>query len=76
MATMEEIVKQAHLLGYRGEKREEYLKQKFQLLAKRQEGRRMKKLNVRQEKRRKKLNGRQEKGRKKLIARKDWSLRG
>ncbi|GFO18079.1 hypothetical protein PoB_004458400 [Plakobranchus ocellatus] len=27
MATMEEIVKQADLLGYRGEKREEYLKQ-------------------------------------------------
>ncbi|GFO27805.1 hypothetical protein PoB_005431000 [Plakobranchus ocellatus] len=37
MATMEEIVKQADLLGYRGEKREEYLKQEFKLLAKRQE---------------------------------------
>ncbi|GFO10965.1 gypsy retrotransposon integrase-like protein 1 [Plakobranchus ocellatus] len=37
MATMEEIVKQADLLGYRGEKREEYLKQKFRLLAERQE---------------------------------------
>ncbi|GFN87459.1 gypsy retrotransposon integrase-like protein 1 [Plakobranchus ocellatus] len=33
MATMEEIVKQADLLGYRGEKREEYLKQEFKLLA-------------------------------------------
>ncbi|GFO29992.1 hypothetical protein PoB_005649700 [Plakobranchus ocellatus] len=30
---MEEIVKQADLLGYRGEKREEYLKQEFKLLA-------------------------------------------
>ncbi|GFO08874.1 retroviral-like aspartic protease 1 [Plakobranchus ocellatus] len=37
MATMEEIVKQADLLGYRGEKREEYLKQEFKLLAERQE---------------------------------------
>ncbi|GFO28595.1 hypothetical protein PoB_005510000 [Plakobranchus ocellatus] len=39
MATMEEIVKQADLLGYRGEKREEYLKQEFKLLAERQEKR-------------------------------------
>ncbi|GFN88914.1 gypsy retrotransposon integrase-like protein 1 [Plakobranchus ocellatus] len=37
MATMEEIVKQADLLGYRGKKREEYLKQEFKLLAERQE---------------------------------------
>ncbi|GFO03955.1 Zinc finger protein [Plakobranchus ocellatus] len=37
MATMEEIVKQADLLGYRGEKREVYLKQEFKLLAERQE---------------------------------------
>ncbi|GFO45339.1 hypothetical protein PoB_007184400 [Plakobranchus ocellatus] len=37
MATVEEIVKQADLLGYRGEKREEYLKQEFKLLAERQE---------------------------------------
>ncbi|GFO02300.1 Zinc finger protein [Plakobranchus ocellatus] len=37
MATMEEIVKQADLLGYRGEKREEYLKQEFKLLTERQE---------------------------------------
>ncbi|GFO25447.1 hypothetical protein PoB_005195200 [Plakobranchus ocellatus] len=37
MAALEEIVKQAHLLGYRGEKREEYLKQEFKLLAERQE---------------------------------------
>ncbi|GFO43601.1 hypothetical protein PoB_007010600 [Plakobranchus ocellatus] len=37
MATMEEIVKKADLLGYRGEKREEYLKQEFKLLAERQE---------------------------------------
>ncbi|GFN98804.1 hypothetical protein PoB_002531000 [Plakobranchus ocellatus] len=37
MATMEEIVKQADLLGYRGEKREEYLKQEFKLIAERQE---------------------------------------
>ncbi|GFO03943.1 hypothetical protein PoB_003044800 [Plakobranchus ocellatus] len=37
MATMEEIVKQADLLGYRGEKRGEYLKQEFKLLAERQE---------------------------------------
>ncbi|GFO44613.1 hypothetical protein PoB_007111800 [Plakobranchus ocellatus] len=37
MAKMEEIVKQADLLGYRGEKREEYLKQRFKLLAERQE---------------------------------------
>ncbi|GFO34300.1 reticulocyte-binding protein 2 homolog a [Plakobranchus ocellatus] len=37
MATMEEIVKQADLLGHRGEKREEYLKQEFKLLAERQE---------------------------------------
>ncbi|GFN97178.1 retroviral-like aspartic protease 1 [Plakobranchus ocellatus] len=36
MATMEEIVKKADLLGYRGEKREEYLKQEFNLLAERQ----------------------------------------
>ncbi|GFO45965.1 LOW QUALITY PROTEIN: hypothetical protein PoB_007247000 [Plakobranchus ocellatus] len=36
MATMEEIVKQADLLGYRGEKKEEYLKQEFKLLAERQ----------------------------------------
>ncbi|GFN99129.1 gypsy retrotransposon integrase-like protein 1 [Plakobranchus ocellatus] len=34
---MEEIVKQADLLGYRGEKREEYLKQEFKLLAERPE---------------------------------------
>ncbi|GFO13237.1 hypothetical protein PoB_003974200 [Plakobranchus ocellatus] len=33
---MEEIVKQADLLGYRGEKREDYLKQEFKLLAERQ----------------------------------------
>ncbi|GFO14924.1 gypsy retrotransposon integrase-like protein 1 [Plakobranchus ocellatus] len=37
MATMEEIVKKADLLGYRGEKREEYLKQEFKLLNERQE---------------------------------------
>ncbi|GFN90145.1 hypothetical protein PoB_001665100 [Plakobranchus ocellatus] len=37
MATMEEIVKQADLLGYRGEKREDYLKQEFKLLVERQE---------------------------------------
>ncbi|GFO24245.1 hypothetical protein PoB_005075000 [Plakobranchus ocellatus] len=37
MATIEEIVKKADLLGYRGEKREEYLKQEFQLLEERQE---------------------------------------
>ncbi|GFO01155.1 hypothetical protein PoB_002766000 [Plakobranchus ocellatus] len=37
MATMEEIVKKADLLGYRGEKREEYLKQEFKLLEERQE---------------------------------------
>ncbi|GFO29003.1 hypothetical protein PoB_005550800 [Plakobranchus ocellatus] len=37
MATMEEILKQADLLGYRGEKREEYLKHEFRLLAERQE---------------------------------------
>ncbi|GFO04406.1 reverse transcriptase [Plakobranchus ocellatus] len=37
MATMEEIVKQADLLGYRREKREEYLKQEFKLFAERQE---------------------------------------
>ncbi|GFO01445.1 retroviral-like aspartic protease 1 [Plakobranchus ocellatus] len=37
MATMQEVVKQAYLLGYRGEKREEYLKQEFKLLAERQE---------------------------------------
>ncbi|GFO26090.1 hypothetical protein PoB_005259500 [Plakobranchus ocellatus] len=36
MATMEEIVKKADLLGYRGEKREEYLKQEFKLLDERQ----------------------------------------
>ncbi|GFN81013.1 reticulocyte-binding protein 2 homolog a [Plakobranchus ocellatus] len=36
MATMEEIVKKADLLGYRGEKREEYLKQEFKLLEERQ----------------------------------------
>ncbi|GFO21714.1 hypothetical protein PoB_004821900 [Plakobranchus ocellatus] len=36
MATMEEIVKQADLLGYRGGKREEYLKQEFKFLAERQ----------------------------------------
>ncbi|GFN97892.1 polyprotein [Plakobranchus ocellatus] len=34
---MEEIVKQADRLGYRGEKREEYLKQEFKLLVGRQE---------------------------------------
>ncbi|GFO17253.1 hypothetical protein PoB_004375800 [Plakobranchus ocellatus] len=34
---MEKIVKQADLLVYRGEKREEYLKQEFKLLAERQE---------------------------------------
>ncbi|GFN95460.1 hypothetical protein PoB_002196600 [Plakobranchus ocellatus] len=33
---MEEFVKQADLLGYRGEKREEYLKQEFKLLTERQ----------------------------------------
>ncbi|GFR86270.1 hypothetical protein ElyMa_002463200 [Elysia marginata] len=33
MATREEIVQQADLLGYRGEKREEYLKQEFKVLA-------------------------------------------
>ncbi|GFO46517.1 LOW QUALITY PROTEIN: hypothetical protein PoB_007302200 [Plakobranchus ocellatus] len=33
---MEEIVKQADLLGHRGEKREEYLKQEFKLLTERQ----------------------------------------
>ncbi|GFN83142.1 hypothetical protein PoB_000964800 [Plakobranchus ocellatus] len=33
---MEEIVKQADLLGYQGEMREEYLKQEFKLLAERQ----------------------------------------
>ncbi|GFN96980.1 gypsy retrotransposon integrase-like protein 1 [Plakobranchus ocellatus] len=37
MVALEEIVKQADLLGYRGEKREEYLKQEFKLLAERQE---------------------------------------
>ncbi|GFO08088.1 hypothetical protein PoB_003459300 [Plakobranchus ocellatus] len=37
MTTMEEIVKKADLLRYRGEKREEYLKQEFKLLAERQE---------------------------------------
>ncbi|GFO03432.1 retroviral-like aspartic protease 1 [Plakobranchus ocellatus] len=37
MSAMEEIVKQADLLGYRGEKREEYLKLEFKLLAERQE---------------------------------------
>ncbi|GFN82372.1 endonuclease-reverse transcriptase [Plakobranchus ocellatus] len=37
MATMEEIVKQADLLGYRGEKREEYLKQEFKFFAECQE---------------------------------------
>ncbi|GFN96776.1 reticulocyte-binding protein 2 homolog a [Plakobranchus ocellatus] len=37
MATMEEIVKKADLLGYRGEKREEYLKQEFKLLDESQE---------------------------------------
>ncbi|GFO27599.1 Zinc finger protein [Plakobranchus ocellatus] len=37
MATIEEIVKKADLLGYRGEKREEYLKQEFKLLEERQE---------------------------------------
>ncbi|GFO00798.1 hypothetical protein PoB_002730300 [Plakobranchus ocellatus] len=36
MATMGEIVKKADLLRYRGEKREEYLKQEFKLLAERQ----------------------------------------
>ncbi|GFO28517.1 hypothetical protein PoB_005502200 [Plakobranchus ocellatus] len=36
MATMEEIVKKADLLGYRGEKREEYLTQEFKLLDERQ----------------------------------------
>ncbi|GFS19342.1 hypothetical protein ElyMa_005029700 [Elysia marginata] len=33
MSTREEIVQQADLLGYRGEKREEYLKQEFKVLA-------------------------------------------
>ncbi|GFO19443.1 hypothetical protein PoB_004594800 [Plakobranchus ocellatus] len=37
MATMAVSVKQADLLRYRGEKREEYLKQEFELLAERQE---------------------------------------
>ncbi|GFO05848.1 hypothetical protein PoB_003235300 [Plakobranchus ocellatus] len=37
MTTMKEIVKQADLFGYRGEKREEYLKQEFKLLAEHQE---------------------------------------
>ncbi|GFO14969.1 hypothetical protein PoB_004147400 [Plakobranchus ocellatus] len=36
MAMMEEIVKKADLLGYRGEKREEYSKQEFELLEERQ----------------------------------------
>ncbi|GFO17320.1 reverse transcriptase [Plakobranchus ocellatus] len=36
MATMEEIVKQADLLGNRGEKREEYLKHEFKPLEERQ----------------------------------------
>ncbi|GFO48854.1 Pol polyprotein [Plakobranchus ocellatus] len=36
MATMEEIVKKADQLEYRGEKREEYLKQEFKLLDERQ----------------------------------------
>ncbi|GFO12592.1 hypothetical protein PoB_003909700 [Plakobranchus ocellatus] len=36
MATMEEIVKKADLLGYRGDKRDEYLKQEFKLLDERQ----------------------------------------
>ncbi|GFO08796.1 Zinc finger protein [Plakobranchus ocellatus] len=59
MVTMEEIVKQADLLGYRGEKREEYLKQEFKFLAERQE---------------KKEEAEPQEGRrrKKLIARKDW----
>ncbi|GFR60611.1 hypothetical protein ElyMa_000083500 [Elysia marginata] len=35
MSTREEIVQQAELLGYRGEKREEYLKQEFKVLAER-----------------------------------------
>ncbi|GFR81364.1 hypothetical protein ElyMa_004067700 [Elysia marginata] len=35
MTTREEIVQQADLLGYRGEKREEYLKQEFKVLAER-----------------------------------------
>ncbi|GFR94531.1 hypothetical protein ElyMa_006251700 [Elysia marginata] len=35
MSTREEIVQQADLLGYRGEKREEYLKQEFKVLAER-----------------------------------------
>ncbi|GFS15735.1 hypothetical protein ElyMa_001456000 [Elysia marginata] len=35
MSTREEIVQQADLLGYRGEKREEYLKQEFKALAER-----------------------------------------
>ncbi|GFS17943.1 hypothetical protein ElyMa_001508800 [Elysia marginata] len=35
MSTREEIVQQADLLEYRGEKREEYLKQEFKVLAER-----------------------------------------
>ncbi|GFS11022.1 hypothetical protein ElyMa_006661400 [Elysia marginata] len=35
MSTREEIVQQADFLGYRGEKREEYLKQEFKVLAER-----------------------------------------
>ncbi|GFO40519.1 hypothetical protein PoB_006702400 [Plakobranchus ocellatus] len=50
MATMEEIVKKADLLGYRGAKREEYLKQEFKLLDERQ-AREKKEEAERQEKR-------------------------
>ncbi|GFS12148.1 hypothetical protein ElyMa_003104000, partial [Elysia marginata] len=35
MSTREEIIQQADLLGYRGEKRKEYLKQEFKVLAQR-----------------------------------------
>ncbi|GFR76633.1 hypothetical protein ElyMa_002218100 [Elysia marginata] len=35
MTTREEIVQQADLLGYRGEKRDEYLKQEFKLFVQR-----------------------------------------
>ncbi|GFO15090.1 hypothetical protein PoB_004159500 [Plakobranchus ocellatus] len=54
MATMEEVVKEADLLGYRGEKREEYLKQEFNLLAERERQAREKKEEAERQAREKK----------------------
>ncbi|GFO28531.1 hypothetical protein PoB_005503600 [Plakobranchus ocellatus] len=84
MATMEKIVKQTDLLGYRGEKGEEYLKQEFKLLAERPEKKEEAERQAREKKEEAERQAREKKEeaerqarekKKKLIARKGWRWR-